>query len=75
MASTVHVSNGVSTHLFIHLDHPYQSHFFLKTKMNQRLNEVASSGDIDSLYLILQEDAYILERIDQVRTYLFLHLK
>ncbi|XP_022931781.1 ankyrin repeat-containing protein BDA1-like [Cucurbita moschata] len=34
--------------------------------MNQRLNEVASSGDIDSLYLILQEDAYILERIDQV---------
>ncbi|XP_022971878.1 ankyrin repeat-containing protein BDA1-like [Cucurbita maxima] len=34
--------------------------------MNQRLNAVASSGDIDSLYLILQEDAYILERIDQV---------
>ncbi|XP_023511575.1 ankyrin repeat-containing protein BDA1-like [Cucurbita pepo subsp. pepo] len=34
--------------------------------MNRRLNEVASSGDIDSLYMIFQEDAYILERIDQV---------
>ncbi|XP_038889007.1 ankyrin repeat-containing protein BDA1-like [Benincasa hispida] len=34
--------------------------------MNQTLNGAASLGLIDSLYSIIEEDAYILDRIDQV---------
>ena len=34
--------------------------------MEQRLETTAKAGDIDCLYLLLKEDAYLLERIDQV---------
>ncbi|KAL5551320.1 hypothetical protein UlMin_001496 [Ulmus minor] len=34
--------------------------------MEQRLDIAAKTGDIDGLYLLLKEDAYLLERIDQV---------
>ncbi|KAL5551332.1 hypothetical protein UlMin_001508 [Ulmus minor] len=34
--------------------------------MEQRLEIAAKAGDIDGLYLLLKEDAYLLERIDQV---------
>jgi ankyrin repeat protein len=32
----------------------------------ERLKRVAEGGDIDNLYMLIQEDAYLLEHIDQV---------
>ncbi|XP_043718007.1 ankyrin repeat-containing protein BDA1-like [Telopea speciosissima] len=33
--------------------------------LHQRLNEAAKAGDIDELYVVLQEDSYVLEVIDK----------
>ncbi|XP_043715495.1 ankyrin repeat-containing protein BDA1-like isoform X2 [Telopea speciosissima] len=37
----------------------------MATLLHQRLSDAAKAGDIDELYVLLQEDSYILDAIDQ----------
>ncbi|KAK9204183.1 hypothetical protein WN943_014441 [Citrus x changshan-huyou] len=38
----------------------------IATSKNQRLNEAAQAGNVDALYELIWEDAYLLDQIDQV---------